>query len=325
MNLMPGNEPQDGDLREFVTSAEDAGRRLDVFLTENMPDWSRSQLQQVVRSGLVKIEGHPATKAGTKLEAGNHISILAKHEPINAFAEDLPLNIIYEDEDLAVVDKAAGMAVHIGVGTKSGTLVNALLFHLGEGLSAVAGEMRPGIVHRLDKMTSGLIVVAKNDAAHRVLADQFRARTVHKHYQTLVHGRVEAEQGKIEAAVGRDPIKRARMKVDGIAAREAVTLYSVVRRFHHFTLVDAEPQTGRTHQIRVHFAYLRHPVVGDRMYGAPAKVRIGAQERETLRRNFLHAAQIEFAHPRTGAGVSFTSPLPPKLAAFLELLEKQDR
>jgi 23S rRNA pseudouridine1911/1915/1917 synthase len=322
---MPGNGPQDQDLREFVATPEEAGRRLDVFLAQHMPDWSRSQLQQVIRSGLVKLDDEAVSKAGEKVDAGNRISILAKHEPIHAFPEELPLSILYEDDDLAVVDKAAGMAVHIGVGTKSGTLVNALLFHLGEGLSAVGGEMRPGIVHRLDKMTSGLIVVAKNDAAHRALADQFRSRAVHKHYQTLVHGRVQAEQGKIEAAVGRDPAKRARMKVDGIAAREAVTLYRVVRRFHHFTLVDAEPQTGRTHQIRVHFAYLHHPVVGDRMYGAPAKVRIGSQERATLDRNFLHAAGIEFTHPQTGAPVSFTSPPPPRLAAFLEILEQQDR
>lgn len=322
---MPVNTPQDGDLREFVVPAQDAGRRLDVFLAECMPDWSRSQLQQVIRSGLVKIGGQAATKAGEKLEAGNHVRIVAKHEPIHAFPEELPLSILYEDKDLAVIDKAAGMSVHIGVGTRSGTLVNALLYHLGNELSGVAGEMRPGIVHRLDKMTSGLIVVAKNDVAHRVLADQFRARTVHKHYQTLVHGHVELEQGKIEAAVGRDPVRRARMKVDGIGPREAVTHYRVVRRFHHFTLVDAEPQTGRTHQIRVHFAYLHHPVVGDRMYGAPAKVRIGAQERATLERHFLHAAQIEFVHPSSGETMSFTSPLPPKLAAFLELLEQQDR
>lgn len=308
-----------------MAADQDAGRRLDVFLAERMAGWSRSQLQQLIRSGLVKIDGQPASKAGEKVEAGRCISILAKHEPIHAFPEDLPLSVLYEDEDLAVVDKAAGMAVHIGVGTRSGTLVNALLFHLGNGLSAVAGEMRPGIVHRLDKMTSGLIVVAKNDAAHRALADQFRARTVHKHYQTLVHGRVEAEHGKIEASIGRDPAKRARMKVGGIAARDALTLYRVARRFHHFTLLDAEPQTGRTHQIRVHFASIHHPVIGDRMYGAPAKVRIGSQERPTLDRNFLHAAQIEFEHPRTGAPMCFASPLPPRLAAFLEILEQQDR
>lgn len=322
---MPENKPPDVDLREFVAVVEDTGQRLDVFLAEHMPDWSRSQLQQLIRSGLAKIDGQPARKGGTKVEAGNHVSILAKHEPLNAFPEELPLTIVYEDDDLAVVDKPAGMSVHIGVGTKSGTLVNALLFHLGNGLSAVAGEMRPGIVHRLDKMTSGLIVVAKNDAAHRALADQFRARTVHKHYQTLVHGRVEAEQGKIEAAVGRDPVKRARMRVGGIGAREALTLYRVIRRFHHFTLLDVEPRTGRTHQIRVHFAHLHHPVVGDRMYGAPAKVRIGSQDRATLDRNFLHAAQLEFTHPRSGEPCSFKSPLPSRLSAFLDLLEQQDR
>ena len=324
---MPQNEPQDGDRREFVAAAEDAGQRLDVFLAEHMPDWSRSQLQQLIRSGLAKVDDQPVKKSGQKLEPGNRINILAKHEPLHAFPEELPLSIVYEDDDLAVVNKAAGMAVHIGVGTKSGTLVNALLFHLRDGLSTVAGDMRPGIVHRLeaDKMTSGLIVVAKNDAAHRALADQFRERTVHKHYQTLVHGRVESEQGRIEAAVGRDPVKRARMKVDGIGAREALTLYRVERRFHHFTLLDAEPHTGRTHQIRVHFAYLHHPVVGDRMYGAPAKVRIGSQDRATLDRNFLHAARIEFAHPRTGEPVNFASPLPPRLTAFLDLLEQQDR
>jgi 23S rRNA pseudouridine1911/1915/1917 synthase len=323
--MMSGKAPQDADLREFVVLEKDTGRRLDVFLAEQMPDWSRSQLQQVIRSGLVKIGARSAAKSGEKIEAGERITVLAKHELIHAFAENLPLTVLYKDEDLAVVDKAAGMAVHIGVGTKSGTLVNALLYHLGDELSSVAGEMRPGIVHRLDKMTSGLIVVAKNDAAHRALADQFKARTVHKHYQILVHGRVESERGRIQASVGRDPVRRARMKVDGIGPREAVTTYRVARRFHHFTLLDAEPHTGRTHQLRVHFAHLHHPVVGDRMYGAPAKVRIGSEERATLDRNFLHAAQVEFAHPRTGAAMSFASPLPSKLAAFLELLEKHDR
>ena len=322
---MPANEPQDGDLREFVATVEEAGHRLDVFLAEHMPDWSRSQLQQLIRSGLAKINDQPVRKSGEKVETGSRISILAKHEPLHAFPEELPLTIVYEDDDLAVVDKPAGMSVHIGVGTKAGTLVNALLFHLHDRLSTVAGEMRPGIVHRLDKMTSGLIVVAKNDDAHRSLADQFRERTVHKHYQTLVHGHVEVERGKIDWAVGRDPVRRARMKVDGIGAREALTLYQVERRFHHFTLLDVEPRTGRTHQIRVHFAYLHHPVVGDRMYGAPAKVRIGSQDRVTLDRNFLHAARIEFVHPRSGEIVSFKSPLPHTLAAFLDLLEQQDR
>jgi len=322
---MSVNVPQDVDLREFVVPDDETGRRLDVFLAGHMPKWSRSQLQRVIRSGLVEIGARPALKTGEKVEAGDRITIRAEHQAVHAVAEDLPLEILYEDDDLAVVDKPAGMSVHAGAGTKSGTLVNALLFHLGGGLSAVGGQLRPGIVHRLDKMTSGVILVAKNDVAHRVLADQFKSRSVHKHYQMLVHGRVESDQGRIEASVGRDPVRRVQMKVGGIGAREAVTLYRVVRRFHHFTLVDAEPQTGRTHQLRVHFAYLHHPVVGDRIYGAPGKVRIGPQERATLDRNFLHAAQIEFAHPRTGATMTFTSPLPPRLATFLGFLEKQDR
>lgn len=322
---MSENVSQGVDIREFVVSAGDTGRRLDVFLADRMPDWSRSQLQRLIQSEFVQIGTRAASKAGEKVEEGDRITVRAVRQPLRAFAEDLPLKIVYEDEDLAVVDKAAGMAVHVGVGTKSGTLVNALLFHLGEQLSGVGGELRPGIVHRLDKMTSGLILVAKNDAAHRALADQFRSRTVHKHYRVLVHGRVENEHGKMEGAVGRDPVRRARMKIGGIGPREAMTMYRVIRRFHHFTLVDAEPHTGRTHQIRVHFAFLKHPVVGDRMYGAPGRVHIGSQERLTLDRNFLHAAQIEFAHPRTGAAMNFTSPLPPKLAAFLQLLEEQDR
>ena len=186
---------------------------------------------------------------------------------------------------------------------------------LGDHLELEAAEQRE----------AGLPPEEAAHAAHRALADQFKARTVHKRYEILVHGRVEAEHGRIEASVGRDPARRARMKVGGIGAREAVTEYRVVRRFHHFTLLDAEPQTGRTHQIRVHFASLHHPVVGDRLYGAPGKLRIGAQDRATLERTFLHAAHIEFQHPRTGAAMSFTSPLPPRLAAFLEFIEKQDR
>ena len=322
---MSVNMPQDVDVREFVVPDDETGRRLDHFLAGQTPDWSRSQLQRVIRSGLVMIGERQATKTGEKVEAGDRITLRAEPPEVYAVAEDLPLEILYEDDDLAVVDKPAGMSVHAGAGTKSGTLVNALLFHLTGGLSGVGGQWRPGIVHRLDKMTSGVILVAKNDLAHRRLADQFKSRSVHKRYQVLVHGHVEKDQGRIEAAVGRDPVRRVQMKVGGIAPREAVTLYRVVRRFHHFTLLDAEPQTGRTHQIRVHFASLHHPVVGDRLYGAPGKLRIGPQERATLDRNFLHAAQIEFAHPRTGATMSFTSPLPPRLATFLEFLEKQDR
>jgi len=316
---------QSVDLRKFIVTGSEAGQRLDVFLARKMPEWSRSQLQRIIRRGLVNVGLRTAVKSGEKVEAGDVVTIRAEREALQGVPEDLPLSILYEDMDLAVVDKAAGMVVHVGAGAKSGTLVNALLHHLGGALSGVGGQVRPGIVHRLDKMTSGLILVAKNDTAHRALADQFKSRSIRKHYQTLVHGRLERDRGEIRAAVGRDPVRRVRMKVGGIGPREALTAYRVVRRFAHFTLIEAEPHTGRTHQIRVHFASLRHPVVGDKLYGAPGKLRFGGRELPTLERNFLHAAQIEFAHPRTGTPLSFTSPLPPELADFLALLEREDR
>ena len=322
---MSGNISPSVELKEFVVAEAAAGQRLDVFLTRQMPEWSRSQLQGMIRRGLVRVGSRTASKAGEKVEQGEAVSIRAEHEAIHAVPEELPLAILYEDADLVVVDKPAGMAVHAGAGVKSGTLVNALLHHLGGGLSKLGGELRPGIVHRLDKMTSGLILVAKNDPAHRDLAEQFKSRSIQKHYQVLVHGRVARERGEIREAVGRDPVRRVRMKVGGIGAREAVTAYRVRRRFPHFTLIEAEPHTGRTHQLRVHFAFLRNPVVGDKTYGAPGRLRLGGREFPTLERNFLHAAQIEFAHPRTAAPLRFTSPLPQELADFLGFLEREDR
>ena len=199
------------------------------------------------------------------------------------------------------------MVVHAGAGVKSGTLVNALLHHVAT-LSGAGGEFRPGIVHRLDKMTSGLVIVAKTDAAHRHLSQQFKSREVHKTYVALVHGRVENQHGEMTQPVGRDPVRRTRMKAGGIAARDALTRYRVVRRFPHFTLVEAEPQTGRTHQIRVHWASAGHPVVGDLTYGAPAKLRVGGREEATLSRTFLHAAKLAFAHPLTGEPLTFVAP-----------------
>jgi 23S rRNA pseudouridine1911/1915/1917 synthase len=312
--------------RQFIVPAEAAGDRLDVFLARQMPDWSRSQIKRLIRDGLVTVGSAPAKKSGEVIEAGTPISVRAEHEELRATPEDLPLAVIYEDSDILVVNKAAGMVVHVGSGIKSGTLVNAILHRFAPlgGISTMGGDLRPGIVHRLDKMTSGLVVVAKNDAAHRRLSDQFKAREVHKTYVALVHGRVAADRGEISRSVGRDPRRRTRMKAGGIAPREALTRYRVLRRFGHFTLVEALPQTGRTHQIRVHLASLGHPVVGDTTYGAPAKLRFGDSEEPTLPRTFLHAAKLAFTHPISGAPLEFEAPLPGELEAFLAHVESRE-
>jgi 23S rRNA pseudouridine1911/1915/1917 synthase len=304
------------EVREYLVEADDAGERLDIFLTRQMPDWSRSQVQRLIRSGLVCVGDRLARKGGEQVQAGDVISVRAEREELAATPEALPLSIVYEDEDLLVVNKPAGMAVHVGAGAKSGTLVNALLHHV-KTLSSAGGAGRPGIVHRLDKMTSGLVVVAKNDAAHRQLAEQFKSRAVRKTYVLLVHGRVSSGQGRISKPVGRDPVRRTRMKVGGLRPREAVTRYEVIRRFPDFTLLEAQPETGRTHQIRVHFASLGHPIVGDTTYGAPGKLHVGGGEVATLSRTFLHAGSLEFQHPRMRRAVSFSAPLPPELEQFL--------
>jgi 23S rRNA pseudouridine1911/1915/1917 synthase len=287
-----------------------------------MPDWSRSQIQRLIRDGLVTVGSAPAKKSGEELGAGTLIQVRPEHEEPGVVAEDLPLAIVYEDSDILVVNKAAGMVVHVGAGVKSGTLVNALLSHI-HALSSAGGEQRPGIVHRLDKMTSGLVVVAKNDVAHRRLSDQFKSRQVHKTYVALVHGRLATDTGEIARAVGRDPHRRTRMKAGGIAPREALTRYHVLRRIGQFTLLEAIPQTGRTHQIRVHLASLGHPVVGDTTYGAPAKLRWGTDEEPTLPRTFLHAAKLAFVHPITGVPVQYEAPLPEELAEFVAHLESR--
>jgi 23S rRNA pseudouridine1911/1915/1917 synthase len=306
----------------FEFRVSKAGERLDIFLTRQMPDWSRSQVQRLIRSGLVSVGSRLARKGGEEVQAGDIIWVHAEREELKAVPEALPLSIVYEDEDLLVVNKAAGMAVHVGAGVKSGTLVNALLHHV-KTLSSAGGAGRPGIVHRLDKMTSGLVVVAKNDAAHRQLAEQFKSRAVRKTYVLLVHGQVSNAQGKISKPVGRDPVRRTRMRIGGLRAREAVTRYEVIRRFPDFTLLEAHPETGRTHQIRVHFAAIGHPIVGDATYGAPRKLHVGGGEVEALSRTFLHAGLLEFEHPRTRRTLSFSAPLPSELAEFLALIPER--
>jgi len=318
---------------------EDAGKRLDHFLVSRLAAISRARVQELIVTEKVLVDGAPA-KASLKLRGGETVSILgrAQRPPLRAMAEDISLDIRYEDDDLAIISKPAGMMVHAGAGpTESdhnrGTLVNALLHHFAS-LSAVGGELRPGIVHRLDKETSGLIVVAKNDEAHRKLAAQFAQREVKKKYVTLVHGWVKKDQGTIAQSISRDRVRRTRMTTRHPGGREAITHYHVTRwldtAFGKFTLLELKIDTGRTHQIRVHMASLGHPVVGDTLYGAPRSVVHAAGKRGgkaaaaielSLDRNFLHAAELELTHPRTGEKIALQSDLPPELLKFLEKLE----
>ena len=317
-------------------ATEDGGQRLDQFLVARL-DVSRARVQQLISEQKVLVKDVPA-KASLKLRGGEQISVLgsAERPALRAIAEEIPLDIPYEDDDLAIINKPAGMMVHAGAGATEdqrnrGTLVNALLHHFA-ALSAVGGEMRPGIVHRLDKETSGLIIVAKNDDAHRKLAAQFAQREVKKTYIALLHGWPKKDRGTIAAGISRDRLRRIRMTTRGTGGRDAISHYIVTQRldtaFGKFALVEVKIDTGRTHQIRVHMASLGHAVVGDALYGAPREMRArrGRATDEggaiSLPRNFLHAAQLEVVHPRTGERIALKSPLPPELQAFLAAVER---
>ena len=334
------------ELRTFEATAEAKGQRLDHFIVAQLEDVSRSRVQLLIEQGDVLVNGI-VEKASLKLRGGERIDITGEPHPapLKAMAEEIPLDVVYEDADLAVINKPAGMMVHAGSGQSEdersrGTLVNALLFRF-KALSATGGDLRPGIVHRLDKDTSGLIVVAKNDRAHASLAEMFSSRQIKKTYIALVQGAVERAKGTINASVGRDPLRRTRMTAKPLGdARTAVTHYEVVRRlanrFGKFTLIRVRIETGRTHQIRVHMASIGHPVVGDTLYGGSGQLtdqvasqaatskaarRKSEPEKLKLGRNFLHAAQLEFPHPKTGKVLQLEAPLPAELEAFLQSLE----
>jgi 23S rRNA pseudouridine1911/1915/1917 synthase len=334
------------ELRTIEAPAEAKGQRLDLFLAAQLEGVSRSRVQLLIDQGDVLVDGL-REKASLKLRGGERIDITGEPRPapLKATAEEIPLDVIYEDADLAVINKPAGMMVHAGSGQNEearnrGTLVNALLYRF-KALSATGGDLRPGIVHRLDKETSGLIVVAKNDRTHAALAELFSSRQIKKTYIALLQGAVERARGTINANVGRDPQRRTRMTTKPLGdARAAVSHYEVVRRlvnrFGKFTLVRVRIETGRTHQIRVHMASIGHPVVGDTLYGgsghltdqvasqaatSKAARRKAEPERLRLGRNFLHAAQLEFPHPRTGKLLQLEAPLPVELEEFLSRLE----
>ena len=324
--------------RTIVVPTEASGQRLDHFLATELAPVSRSRVQLLLEQGDVQVNGAGA-KPSLKLRGGEQIAVSGDPHPtpLKAIAEDIPLDVVYDDADMAIVNKPAGMMVHAGAGAADdersrGTLVNALL-HRFHALSSTGGDLRPGIVHRLDKDTSGLIVVAKNDAAHVALAKLFSGRQIRKTYIALVHGAVEKEKGTINASIGRDPIRRTRMTTRATEnVRSAVSHYEVVRRlttrFGKFTLVRVRIETGRTHQIRVHMASIGHPVVGDGLYGAAGQLteqnvsRKQAAEKLRLGRNFLHATQLEFVHPGTKKKLELDAPLPRELEAFLVRLEE---
>lgn len=293
--------------------ANDAGKRLDSFLHERLREFSRSRLQSWIKSGLVLVNG-AAPRASYLLRGHEKISLTpGELPPLKAEPEDLPLRILYEDDDVVAIDKPAGMVVHAGAGHKHGTLVNALLHHFGS-LSSVNGDLRPGIVHRLDRDTSGVLVAARTDAAHQALAHQFQTRQVEKVYLALVHGRPRPAEGRITSPISRDAIRRTRMSTRSGAGRSAITDYRVIEDFGDLTLLEVRIGTGRTHQIRVHLASIGHPVFGDRLYGAP--------EAKELQRFFLHARRLRFLSPTTGEPIAIESPLPPELSGFLNFLRR---
>lgn len=296
---------------QYLVGPDEANQRVDVFLAEENDELSRSHIQKLIGQGLVTVNGQPV-KANYKLKIDDRVEILVPEpEELTAVPEEIPLDIYYEDSDVIVVNKPQGMVVHPGSGNYSGTLVNALLYHCHD-LSGINGVLRPGIVHRIDKDTSGLLVVAKNDQAHSNLAEQIKNHTVTREYLALVHGRVAHAVGKIDAPIGRDTYDRKKMKVTDRNSKRAVTHYRVLEVFEKFTYLEARLETGRTHQIRVHMSFIGHPVAGDPKYG-PRKPAFG------LTGQALHAAVLGFDHPRTGKYLEFQAPLP---GYFQELLDK---
>ncbi len=290
--------------QELVVTELSRGIRLDRWLVEQCPQLSRARLQELIAAGLVLVNGAPA-KASQKLRGGQKVVVEAvQRPPLRAEPESIPLDVVYEDNDLLIVNKPAGMSVHAGAGNSRGTLVNALLGR-GQNLSrggSQADALRPGIVHRLDKQTSGLIVIAKNDYSHAKLAESFRTRAVKKTYIALVEGKLEKTAGEINFPIGRDPVHRTRMKA----------------------FPQQSSQRGRTHQIRVHLSAVKHPLVGDTVYGGASKLSVGNLELPGLSRQFLHSEKLGFPHPRTGQWIEARAPLPQDLREFLDTLAAAD-
>ena len=296
--------------------AADAGARIDVFLAASLPGQTRSAVQKLLTQGAVTKDGSPCAK-NYRIAAGDRFDVaMPEPEPDEAQAQDIPLDIVYEDGDLIVVNKPRGLVVHPAAGHRDGTLVNALLHHCGDSLSGIGGVLRPGIVHRIDRDTSGLLVAAKNDETHRGLAAQLSDHSMYRVYYAVVIGTPTPDEGTVDAPIGRDPKNRQRMAVVSRGGKNAVTHYTVLERFSGYSLVRCRLETGRTHQIRVHMAYIGHPIAGDPVYGPKRDaLALGGQ--------CLHAGHLSFVHPRTGRRMELDAPLPDYFEAVLDKLRKR--
>jgi len=307
---------------ELYITEETRGTRLDLVLSAGLEDYSRSFIQKLFEKGAVTVNGQVCTSKKYKCVEGDLVEIqIPDPEKLEAEAEDIPISVVYEDGDLLVVDKPAGMVVHPAPGNYSGTLVNALMYHCGDQLSSINGVIRPGIVHRIDKDTSGLLVVAKTDKAHTGLARQLEEHSINRIYRAIVYNNIKEDEGTVDAAIGRDPKNRLRNAVlrEGMpgyeSAKSAVTHYRMLERIGKYTCIEARLETGRTHQIRVHMAYIKHPLLGDELYG-PNKNKEGAK------RQMLHAGVLGFIHPVTGDYMEFESPLPEDFRKVLDRLRE---
>lgn len=302
-------------IEEFQVETED-GERIDKFLTNEMPDFSRSYIQKLIKDGHVKVR-EKTVKANYKLSYDEmvHVEIPDAAEP-DIVAENIPLDILYEDDDILFVNKPKGMVVHPAAGHYSGTLVNALMYHCGDSLSGINGVMRPGIVHRIDMDTTGSLLVCKNDIAHQKLAEQLKEHSIHRVYHALVHGNIKEDSGTINAPIGRHPVERKKMSINTQNGREAITHYEVLERFGNYTYVACKLETGRTHQIRVHMASIHHPLVGDVVYG-PQKCPFPNLQGQTL-----HAKTLGIIHPRSGEYLEVNAPLPEYFEKLLERLRQ---
>jgi 23S rRNA pseudouridine1911/1915/1917 synthase len=310
-------------IQEFQIPQEFSGKRADIALSHLLSGFTRSQVKRLIDKELILIEGKPV-KPSKRLSGGEDVSVtMLPLESLEAQPQDIPIEILYEDNDIVVVNKPAGITVHPGAAVGNKTLVNALLYRCKD-LSGIGGKLRPGIVHRLDKYTSGVMVVAKSDSAHWSLVDQFKSRKVEKRYLALAVGNVKGESGSFSSLIGRHPTNRIKMSTRAKAGREALTLWRIIKRYQYATLVEVLPKTGRTHQIRVHFAENGYPLLGDRVYGQKKhKSDLIEVASKNLGRQALHALSLSFTHPRTGEFVEFQAPLPDDIKEVIRMLEER--